>query len=348
MTGFIKKYFGWRDWAVLVYNSIFENVFILFYVLLREQTMGTEQLIQTLVFLLFSMFSTTYGYLINDYADMELDRAHGKANTFSADGKGKALAVTLLFLFLSVISGWYFSDHQDFLLIWFIWIFIGSFYSLPPLRFKERGKPGLLLVVLAQRLLPILLVFTAFGFERTAEIVLLAAYVFFRGLSSDVNHQVEDYENDVKTETGTFAVSTGLGLAQKVLRFSLEMEKILLAVILAMFLYVFAWFDVLPLMLLVAAVLLYYGLWFYSIFLSFKSPGLDVNPFKGRGDVFQLLHHSYPSVILSLVFSLIVSYFNLEFLIIFLLMALIRRLFSVELIKSTFIYRTLSKVVHRE
>ncbi len=348
MLLFIKKYFGWRNWAVLVYNSIFENVFILFYILLREQKTGTEQLVQVLVFLLFSMFSTTYGYLINDYADMELDRAHGKANTFSEDSKGRALVVTMLFLLLSVVSGWYFSDHMDFLALWFIWIFIGSFYSLPPLRFKERGKPGLLLVVLAQRLLPILLVFTAFGFERTGEIILLAAYVFFRGLSSDVNHQVEDYENDLKTGTGTFAVSTGLGLAQKVLRFSLEMEKILLAVILAMFLYVFAGFDLLPLMLLVTAVLLYYGAWVYSIFLFLKNPGEIVNPFKGRGNVFQLLHHSYPSVILSLVFSLIVSYFNPAFLILFVLMALIRRLFSIQLIKSTFIYRTLSKVVGRD
>ncbi len=348
MILFVKKYFGWRDWAVLVYNSIFENVFILFYILLRDQQMGTEQLARVLLFLLFSMFSTTYGYLINDYADMELDRAHGKSNTFSGDSKGRALMVTMLFLILSVITGWFFSDHTDFLALWFVWIFIGSFYSLPPLRFKERGKAGLLLVVLAQRLLPILLVFTAFGFERTGEIILLAAYVFFRGLSSDVNHQVEDYENDRKTRTETFAVSTGLALARKVLRFSLEMEKILLAVILALFIYVFADFDLLPLMLLVATVLLYYGAWFYSLLISIKSPGVDVNPFKGRGDVFQLLHHSYPSVILSLVFCLIVSYFNPEFLILFILLALVRRLFSWQLIKSTFIYRTLSKVVSRD
>ncbi len=348
MILFVKKYFGWRDWAVLVYNSIFENIFVLFYILLRDQKTGMEQLAQVVIFLLFSMFSTTYGYLINDYADMELDKMHGKNNTFSGDSKGRALVVTMLFLFLSVITGWFFSDHMDFLAVWFIWIFISSFYSLPPLRFKERGKPGLLLVVLAQRLLPILLVFTAFGFARIGEIILLAAYVFFRGLSSDVNHQLEDYENDRKTNTGTFAVSTGLALAQKVLRFSLEMEKILLAVILALFLYVFADFDLLPLMLLVATVLLYYGVWFYAIFLAARHPGLDTNPFKGRGNVFQLLHHSYPSVILSLVFCLIVSYFNPAFLILFVLLALVRRLFSWQLIKSTFIYRTLSKVVSRD
>ncbi len=347
MISFIKKYLGWRNWAVLTYNSIFENLFVLFYILLREQHWQYEHLAAVLIFLVFSMFSTTYGYLINDYADMELDKAHGKANTFSGDRRGKALAVTMLFLFLSIVSGWYFSDHNDFLLIWFIWIFISSFYSLPPLRFKERGKPGLILVVLAQRLLPTLLVFTAFGFQRVGEIVLLTAYVFFRGLSSDVNHQLEDYENDVKTGTKTFAVSSGFKRARAVLRFSLEAEKIMLLGILLYFVFVFREWDWVPLFLLIASLFLYVGMLVWS-YIQIKTTSAYPNPFKGRGDVFQFLHHSYPSVIISFVFSLILAYFSLQFIILFILLLLLRRMFSLKMIRETFIYKLFIRMVKHE
>jgi len=342
MWAFIKKYFGWRDWAVLVYNSIFENLFVLLYILVREQKWTTQDLTATIVFLLFSMFSTTYGYLINDYADMELDRRHGKSNTFENDSRGRALWITMLFLFLSVATGWYFSDRMTFLELWLAWIFISTFYSLPPLRFKERGKPGLLLVVLAQRLLPVLLVFTAFDFHRTGEMVLLAVYVFFRGISSDVNHQVEDYENDIKTGTSTFAVSSGRRVARGMLRFSLEMEKVLLLIVLLYITHALAWMDFLPLLCWLLTVLLYVGM----LLFGYKQQWVDQkdpNPFSHPGTVFQFLHHSYPSVILSLVLSLILVYFEPVFILLFIFLLWVRRVFSLEMIKKSFVYNVIRK-----
>ncbi|NMB81970.1 MAG: DUF1015 domain-containing protein, partial [Ignavibacteria bacterium] len=47
------------------------------------------------------------------------------------------------------------------------------------------------------RVLPILLLFAAFKHHAWIEVMVLTVYVLFRGLSSDLNHQVEDYDNDV-------------------------------------------------------------------------------------------------------------------------------------------------------
>ena len=98
MLNTITKYFGWRNWAVFQYNSIFENLFILFAILLLNGQTSLAVLIDILVFVLFSILSTSYGYLINDFADRELDAQHQKANTFSDDSTKKAILVTGLCL----------------------------------------------------------------------------------------------------------------------------------------------------------------------------------------------------------------------------------------------------------
>lgn len=339
MIAFVKHYLGWRNWAVLTYNSIFENLFVIFYIGLRTARWDDTFLFEIIIFILFSIFSTTYGYLINDYADIDLDKAHGKDNTFKDDAKPKAIVITMFFLGLSILCGLPFSKNMDFALLWLFWIFISTFYSLPPIRFKERGKVGLIFVVFAQRLIPILLVFTAFNFPANWEMALMAIYVFFRGASSDINHQYEDYENDVKTGTATFAVEQGKNKIAKILRFSFEAEKFLLALILGVFVVRLGHLALMVQPFLWLTALLYLVLLFYSFKLLINKEVTDVNPFKPSGsNVFQFLHHSYPSVILATSLNFILIYYNWYFFILFLSLGYIRGIFSPSLIRNSFIY----------
>lgn len=348
MWTFIKKYLGWRNWAVLTYNSIFENLFVIFYIGLRTLDYSDDFLINIFIFLLFSIFSTSYGYLINDYADIDLDKEHGKDNTFENDSKPKAFLISLLFLTLSVFAGLRFSDNQNFALLWLFWIMITTFYSLPPIRLKERGKIGLLFVVFAQRLIPILLVFTAFNFEIGWELVLLAVYVFFRGVSSDINHQLEDYENDITTGTSTFTVEQGKKKVRAILRFSLEAEKILLLSILFYFINSLSYLDIIPLFILIVSMVLYGGMYFYSFALILNKKVNDVNPFKSSGSsIFQFLHHSFPSVIFAITLNMMMIYYSWKFVVIFILLGLFRGVFSPTMIKNSFIFKFFTKVVKR-
>lgn len=349
MWAIIKKYLGWRNWAVFTYNSIFENLFVIFYIGLRTQNFSDDFLIDIVIFLLFSIFSTTYGYLINDYADMELDRAHGKPNTFEKDSKVKAFFVSIIFLLISIVCGMHFSANLNFALIWLFWIAISTFYSMPPIRLKERGKAGLLLVVVAQRLLPILLVFTAFNFTEGWEIVLLATYVFFRGASSDINHQLEDYENDIATGTATYTVKKGKSKVEKILRFSLESEKILLVGILILAAKTLIALPVLLYIFLLLSFTLYLLMYFSSIVMLLKKEVNDVNPFKPSGSsVFQFLHHSYPTVIFTITLNIVLIYYNWHFFLIFVTIGALRGLFSISMIKNSFIFKTISRMVRSE
>ena len=130
MFSFIQKYLGWRNWAVLVYNSIFENLFVIFYIALRTTSYNLGYILDIILFLAFSMFSTTYGYLINDFSDVDLDKKHGKNNTFAEDSKFKSILIILLFFILSIVCGYPFIENYAFLPLWVAWMFISTFYSL--------------------------------------------------------------------------------------------------------------------------------------------------------------------------------------------------------------------------
>ena len=348
MWSFIRKYLGWRNWAVLQYNSIFENIFVIFYIALVTQNFSSAYLIDIILFIMFSVFSTSYGYLINDFADVDLDREHGKQNTFSNDSKTKAAGIVFLFLMISILFGLSFTDNYYFVGLWITWLIISTFYSLPPIRLKERGKLGLIFIVLAQRVIPILLMFAAFNFTIVWQMVLLGTYIIFRGLSSDVNHQLEDYYNDLKTSTKTFAVEMGNKIVRNVFRFSLEMEKILLAIILITFFINLIYLDIPLYGFLVLLGVLYLAAYLFSLYQIIKSKGkIEMNPFlPDQKNIFQFLHHSYPSVILGLGLNAILIRYNIYYLIILVLLMLIRRMYSLEFIKQSFIFQSIRKAIN--
>lgn len=313
-------------------------MFLIFYLALRNPHSAFTFLLYFGCFILFSLFSTTYGYLVNDLADKELDAIHDKENTFSGDSKPRATLVVLLFFALSAIFALPFVRNPVFLIAWVCWIFCTTFYSLPPLRFKERGKSGLLLAVCAQRLFPITLIFVVFGYYNWADILVLSAYVFCRGSSSDLNHQLEDYHNDVSTSTGTYAVEAGFQRTARLLRVSLEAEKALLILCLLIMTLNLATQSASKVPLLLP--LLFFYLLIYGMSLSkIRSLGAkpDVNPFAaGRKDIFQFIHHAFPSVVVPLYLLLLLSWQNWLYIPILLFFVWFRNLYSFEVIRRSF------------
>ncbi len=345
----LKKYFGWRNWAVVRYNAFFENIFVVFYIVLCSGGDEWGWLMRILLFALLSVSATTYGYLVNDLADIELDKEHGKINTFAGDSRAKAVGVVFSVLLLTLLLAAPFFSSAVFVVIFLLWLILSSAYSLPPFRLKEKGALGLIVVVFAQRLLPVLLVFAAFHFTNIYEIMLLAAYVLFRGLSSDVNHQVEDYRNDMATTTNTFAVEQGIRKAQRVLRFTLEAEKFLLLIILIYFVLILrniAAYQYGLLLLLIAPYIVLLAV-SYVVILKSKET-VDVNPFKGEErNLFQFLHHAYPSVLLALGLNFIVALHRPSFFILLLLLVWYRGLFKVATLNNSFVFQSFKRLISR-
>ncbi|MBA7519512.1 hypothetical protein ES705_11591 [subsurface metagenome] len=344
---FTNHYFGWRNWSVLVYNSVIENMFVLFYIALRQQLYSIQFVLHFFIFLLFSSFCTTYGYLINDLGDIELDKLHGKDNTFKDDSKVKSFLIVLIFLMLSIISSLPFTGNPFFLTLFISWLCIATAYSVKPFRLKERGKVGLIFVVMAQRVLPALLIFSAFKHYEWIDVLVFTFYIFFRGLSSDLNHQLEDYQKDAGTETDTYAVKAGFKKAHKIFRLSLEIEKGLFIICLLII-----FFKLKNLQLfgipLILPVLLVYLLFYVLTWMKIIKHGVKIspNPFtSGRNDIFQFIYHPFPTIILPFYILFLLLFKNWIFIILLIFFIICRKMYSLELIRNSFPVKAIRNLI---
>jgi len=140
-----------------------------------------------------------FGYLINDWFDRSEDFAVGKRNAFHASHP--RVAGSLFGLLLLGLIG--IGTQCD--LSPLCWTLLGGqtlcslAYSAHPLRLKARGVLGLICVLLAQYLLPMLFMLAAVGEIHPFLWCLLTGFIGFNGLLLETGHQVWDVRNDVQT-----------------------------------------------------------------------------------------------------------------------------------------------------
>ncbi len=339
MWSFIQKYFGWRNWAVFFYNSIFENMFVIFAIIVLQQKYGNMELCKILLFLLISIFATSYGYLINDLADRKLDRLHGKPNTFEKDTAIKSASIVISFLIGTLLLSFPFLSNIFFLVLILLWILLATIYSLPPLRLKEKGMSGLVAAAIAQRLLPIWLAFAAFHYTAPAVITIFSIYVLLRGLTSDLNHQLEDFANDVRTSTNTAVVTTSKSKIKSIFAGLLRLERVFLLLTIVITLYEARETQRIFFNLLSLAGALYCLLYIFSLFLEKRAheDTLEaINPYSAKS-IFQFLHLVFPNMILPVVILGYLVSVNFNYLIFLLFYIFIYKLYDLHTIKSSYL-----------
>ncbi len=298
---------AWRSGGLIRYNSVWQNVALLFYVGLARQAFTATYLRDVLLFLLFSLGGTAYGYLVNDLADVELDRRAGKPNVFHKLSRKRAELIVALVLGLVMLCGTPFARQPGFIPLFLIWALAATFYSLPPIRLKERGGVGLATTILAQQPLPALLALAALGYLTAWGAWVFVAYITLRGISSDAGHQMRDRAHDAAAGATTFAVRRGEAAIARLYGLSLELETLLLGGVLIVLL-----LDLPPVdlgewiiapawpLLLVYLALLPFTLgraWMRLARGEWVDP-YDESPAGPPRDRLHLIHHLFPSVIL--------------------------------------------------
>ena len=300
---------SWRHWGLIRYNSVWQNVAALFYVGLGRQWFGLDYIRDVGLFLLFSLTGTAYGYLINDLADVELDRRAGKRNVFHRMGRTQAALVVVAVFGVMVATGLPFAHRSDFLSLWIAWVLVTTCYSLPPIRLKERGALGLVAAIAAQQPLPAAMAFAALGHLRTWGALAFVGYITLRGISSDAGHQMRDRARDEAMGATTFAVRRGHAAIARIYGLSLELEVLLLGAVLAVLM-----IDVPPLrlgggsvapawpLLIVYLALLPFTLgraWVRLERGEWVDP-CDESPAGPPRDLLHLIHYPFPTVLLPL------------------------------------------------
>jgi 4-hydroxybenzoate polyprenyltransferase len=164
---------------------------------------------QFIIFLIFITLVSIYGYLINDFFDMEIDRIQGKKNVFAKMAKLRAGLIVFFIFLASTLFGSNFllKDYFPYLLIFLY--FFATFYSAPPIRFKERGIAGLFVAFLVQYPIPIMMIFSCFDSFGTIDMWGFALFTMVSGATLEIGHQRSDLSRDSITGTKTFAVRQG-------------------------------------------------------------------------------------------------------------------------------------------
>ena len=87
----------------------------------------------------------SYTFIWNDYCDMPYDQMVGKWRAVHELPKLFVIGLTASLLFTNFLVVFLFVENALFSLVYALAYFLSTFYSAPPIRFKERGILGLLI-----------------------------------------------------------------------------------------------------------------------------------------------------------------------------------------------------------
>ncbi len=311
--GKLLRYLAWRSSGLIRYNAIWQNAAALFYVGLVRRWFGLGYVRDVALFLLFSLTGTAYGYLVNDLADVELDRRAGKPNVFQGMSRAKVILVIATVLGVMIVCGLPFIHRPGFVPLWMAWTLAATLYSVPPVRLKERGVLGLSATIAAQHAIPATMAFTALGYLQAWGALVFIGYITLRGICSDVGHQMRDRERDEAAGATTFAVRHGHWVIARLYGLGLELETLLLGGVLLVLLLdlpavtvgrgrfspawplVVAYGLLLPFVLGRAWLRLERGEWVDPY---------DESAIGPPRDLLHLIHHPFPTVLLPLYLAL--------------------------------------------
>lgn len=183
------------------------------------------------VVLVWLVAAAAFGHYVNDVFDLEDDLVAGKPNTTTSHSTVTKVAISTALAALALApwlmlraNGWQIGLVAGHLLIFLL-------YSSDPVRLKERGWVGVLTDSLYAHILPGLVVVFAVPGLHTMEAgaPLLAAFVAWQGLSgvrNILNHQFEDHDNDVLSDTHTIATIKGAGWVRRFVKRALVLPEV--------------------------------------------------------------------------------------------------------------------------
>ena len=206
-------------------------------VLLFSLWFGNNQISDGRLYLLFivyliyvSMF-LAFSYVINDYTDLEVDRAAGKQKVMHSLPKSLVLSSLFAMVVVGCVPLYFYVSNKLLYICFTAFMYLcGAAYSVRGLlRFKERGFVGLLECSVAQKCLPMIPILFVCAVPML-EFVLLLSASFINGLRYILIHQAIDLQNDKKTGVKTFVSEKNINLRRWII-VALLVEVALLSVV---------------------------------------------------------------------------------------------------------------------
>jgi hypothetical protein len=158
-------------------------------------------------FFLFASAFLAVSYVSNDFSDIEADKKAGKEKIIAKLPKPIIwLSLVLLTVICVLPVMLYVKNKMAAAVVLALTLFFGIAYSMPGIRFKEKGILGLVECSFAQRCMPMAVLWLFFDADAGNILlwVLWFALSFINGLRYILIHQYIDSDNDRLSDVHTF------------------------------------------------------------------------------------------------------------------------------------------------
>ena len=155
-----------------------------------------------------------FGYLLNDLLDMEEDKKTHSRNLASQLSRFQLVLLLLLLLAIAWLPWLYLPLGWPGIILIGLEFALFALYSIPPIRLKEQGLPGVVADALYAHVVPLLvawLTFAHLGGVATPSWFgwLLGMWGLIVGLRHILHHQVYDLSRDRRAGVRTFVIRKG-------------------------------------------------------------------------------------------------------------------------------------------
>lgn len=175
---------------------------------------------------IFTFLFLTYTFVINDYSDIEIDKLAGKDRPIHhLPLLQTKLIITLL---LVLAAGYYLVFFSSAGTWWLIGsIYLSTFYSLEPFRFKTKGFVGVVVSSLCQEMIIFLTIINGLPIKQELMLtIFFTVTLFIRGIHGGMVHQLIDKPYDQMSGISTWATKTSQGAVRGLGRLSLWLTAV--------------------------------------------------------------------------------------------------------------------------
>lgn len=208
-------------------NTIESNLIASFLLLLLEP-FKQSNFVYLLFFIITQFFLLAYTFIVNDFGDKNIDITIGKNKPIHRYSKQRVALILSVFagssLCLPLIFGNLLVKATSIVALTLL-----TFYSVKPIRFKERGILGIIVADGAQRSL-LFLIFALFISAKLLPTIFFFCWLFIIGFQDELGHQLRDIKNDEKAGVSTWARKIGYNLGEKILIASMVASLIYLCI----------------------------------------------------------------------------------------------------------------------
>ncbi len=198
------------------YSKVAPAIAISYCAALLYQVSAWETARSILLVAFVGLCAGSYGHIINDVYDIEVDRNAGKRNHMARFKPWQRFAFCTLTFGLGFAPALFVSYSATSLLLLLVEFLLPTIYSIPPIRLKGRGALGLVCDSFGAHMVPCLYVISVLAHvagnpalvhspRSTAFVGFTTAWALTLGLIGILIHEFEDRDNDIRSGIRTFA-----------------------------------------------------------------------------------------------------------------------------------------------